>query len=482
MTAPQVEPEAPEPTPEEHGIIERPANLGAALCEVAERELRNPTDTSQRLELFPYQRELICRAFPPPPARPPRFVLASWPRKNAKTTTIAVICAAWLVAPWARDEWIVTAATGVRESETLIDRMRLLMKARKGVRWFGGQKLGARMKSGIIQALPAKAERIQSPIPTLVIVDEIGEQRDLTVWDALRHSLGNPREPTMFGISTRRRPNSPMNQLIAEHGGRADSLVSVYSADGFDDPLSDEAVEAANPGLGYIRSREELFEARDAARDNPRLRREFEFAYLNMSRPDPKAELGPVNVDHPGVSFGPCWVGVGSDDELIAVAVWWPASRALWHRVAPLEHQAGLLRDVSGFAIRSGWEMAEVVQLRDELAPATVAGALATPWKFVSGKRAREELREGIRPSNYPPRGGEVVEACESVELTSVGSLPDGAPALAVAISLAMASCGMAPELLAEEIEHATADYAELCELWAAKMAELEGSDNAEAA
>ena len=418
--------------------------------------MRDPDDPARSLRLYPHQRRLIRDIWPPPPAPRPRVCLFSWARKNAKTTTAAIIAAAVLTSPWAWREWIIVAATGSREAATLLRLMRPLIEHLPGLQWRDSvQERSVRTpEGGLMEALPAVAKRIKSPVPTLVIVDEVGDQEDLTVWGALRNSLGHNRRPPIIGIGTRRRVGSPMNVLIDRHAGARNALVSVHSADGIADPMSVEAIERANPGLDYCRDRAEILEAREEARRDPSARADYALDYLNMSTTRLKIRDRAVAG---GVAFGPAWAAVAAGPVEIGAAVWWPASRAVFHATWPRAEASALFGHLDAAAADGDWEVVAGVRQRDVIPFCRLAQIEAEPLTPIVSSLVEWELNGGVLAIDRP---GELDDGVGGAMTTGRGGTPLLAPPIGVALVLAVHAAAEAPEHLQLELDLARSEWA----------------------
>ena len=137
-------------------------------------------------------------------------------------------------------------------------------------------------------------------------------------------------------ISTQGDPESPDNQFERLKGSA--DYVQVHAADKDDDPLSDKALKAANPGLGTILPLKGVQAIREEAKRDPATMRAFKAFNLNMPSSDIsktpllsaeqwKTTLIGEDEELPP-KVGTCYAGIdlGESESMSAVTLYWPQS------------------------------------------------------------------------------------------------------------------------------------------------------------
>lgn len=291
------------------------------------------------MQVHPWQREILARIYDRDP--PARRVIVTMGRKNGKTTIAAAILLAHLCGPLARPGSQLVSAAQSREQAGLIyraaSRMAMLSPTIRPhvVTVDSAKRITCKALGTEYRALSADAHTAYGLSPALVIHDELGQVRgpQSDLYDALETAMAAHDDPLSIIISTQAPTDGDLLSMLidaAEEGRDPRTVCIRYSAPDDVDPWSDEAIAAANPGLGTTCSWEELRGLRDEARAMP----SREPAYCNLvlnRRVAPRAQLiSPREWDacegSPSdavLASGPLWIGIdlSSRHDLTAMAV-----------------------------------------------------------------------------------------------------------------------------------------------------------------
>lgn len=293
----------------------------------------------QAMAIYPWQREILGAIYDRKPMA--RRVIVSMGRKNGKTTLAAALLLAHLCGPMAKRGSQLVSAAQSREQAGLIyraaSRMVQLSKTLRAYVYCvdHAKKIYCPALGTEYRALSADAHTAYGLSPALVIHDELGQVRgpQSDLYDALETAMAAHDDPLSIIISTQAPTDSDLLSLLidAAEAGRDPRTVCIrYSAPDDVDPWSDEALMAANPGLGTTCSWEELRGLRDEARAMP----SREPAYINLvlnRRVAPHASLVSATEwdacsdepDERAFEAGPLWIGIdlSSRQDLTAMAV-----------------------------------------------------------------------------------------------------------------------------------------------------------------
>ncbi len=387
----------------------------------------------QRLRLEPWQRDVIeaIYATDRKGRRKIRTALLSLPRKVGKSTLAAGLALAHLAGPEAVPRGQVLSAGADRAQAALIFReIKAFAEASPEI----GEQLVFRdfaktiehVPSGsIYQALSSDHRTAHGSSPSFYVADELAQWRGRELLDALETGGGAHAEPLGVVISTRSPdPDSPLEQLIAYGQTGADPafFCRVWSAPIDADPFAESTWRAAIPGLGRVRSLEDLRTQAAKARGLPSAESAFRAYALNSPVSVDERFIGPADWDAcageaepEGRCFASLDLASGSTD-LSAFALYWPQTGRLTVRAflprerieekaredrAPYREweAAGLIVAIPGRAIDRVWLLEWIAR---EIEALDVSPIAADRWglndlKAVAG-------REGL-PLKFEPFG-----------------------------------------------------------------------------
>lgn len=300
----------------------------------------------QPLKLEAWQREVIecVYATDRRGRRKVRNALLSLPRKCGKSTLAAGLALAHLAGPEAVKRGQVLSAGADRSQAALIYReIKAFAEATPEI----GQRLIFRdfAKSiehidtgSIYEALSADHRTAHGKSPSFFVADELAQWRGRELLDALETGGGAHKEPLGFVISTRSPdPDSPLEQLIAygETGADPSFFSRVWSAPIDADPFDEATWRLAIPGLGRVRSIDDLRAQARKAKGLPSAEAAFRAYALNSPVAVDERFIAAPDWDACGETadaIGPCFGGLdlasGSTD-LCALALYWPETGLL---------------------------------------------------------------------------------------------------------------------------------------------------------
>jgi len=305
--------------------------------------------TGRPMKVYDWQRNILSAIYDREPRA--RRAIITMGRKNGKTTLAAAILLAHLCGPLAKQNAQLVSAAQSREQAALIYRAASRMVAMSpSLRAYvisteHAKKLSCPAIGTEYRALSADAHTAYGLSPALVIHDELGQVRgpQSDLYDALETAMAAHDDPLSIIISTQAPTDSDLLSLLidAAEAGRDPRTVCVrYSAPDDLDMWSDEAIAAANPGVGTTCSWDELRGLRDEARAMP----SREPAYINLvlnRRVAPHAALVSATEwdacsdepDERAFEAGPLWIGIdlSSRQDLTAMAVVGEGADGLLH-------------------------------------------------------------------------------------------------------------------------------------------------------
>jgi len=245
-----------------------------------------------------------------------RRAILSMARKNGKSTLIACIALVHLVGPEAvtngqiisagndTDQAAVVfnlAAKMVRADGELMAMINIVDSTKRMVCWHNGS---------VYRAISADAGTKHGMSPTVYIYDELAQAKNRDLFDALDTAQGAHAEPLGIVISTQSNdPKHPLSEMIDDAvRGDDDSIVCHLHAvpDEVEDIFNEKVWPLANPGLGKIRSLEDLRAMARRAQRMPSFENTFRNLGLNqrvtrmttlISKTDWKACGGPVEFE-----------------------------------------------------------------------------------------------------------------------------------------------------------------------------------------
>ena len=267
---------------------------GEQVIAFIEKYCRVPEGTrvGERVELLPFQKAIILGVYDSVP--PPRRVIVSMGRKNAKSCLTAMLLLAAIAGPAFPAQRAGLFGRAIAGSGG--DHLRLCSEDGahgRGPRPGGAhQGHGERADSGsgrecTTRRLSADATTAHGTSPALVIHDEVGRVRGprSELYDALETGMGAHKDPLSIIISTQAPTDADLlSTLIDSAKASSDPTTKLFlwAADPEDDPWAEETWHKANPGLGTILNLEELRRTAEQAKRLPALESSFRNLHLNL--------------------------------------------------------------------------------------------------------------------------------------------------------------------------------------------------------
>ena len=270
-------------------------------------------------------------------------------RKNGKTGLCSVLALAHLCGPMAEPRGqIYSAAADRKQAALLFDEMVAVILAapalakRCTVRSFTKDITDTVTGSKYV-ALAAEAPLVHGLNPSLVIVDELAQASNRTLYDALASAMGARAEPLLVVISTQAADDHHVLSELVDYAAKleAGEVVDptfhgrVYPTPLEADPWTEAGWYLANPSLGDIRSLEEMRAYANRARHTPALEASFRSLYLNQRVAAEAGLFGPADwaacqhkVDPDSLSGQRCYGGLDLSltKDLSAFVLYFPTS------------------------------------------------------------------------------------------------------------------------------------------------------------
>lgn len=208
---------------------------------------------------------------------PTRTFILSMARKNAKTTTSAMILLLHLVGPEAVPNGQLFSAAQSRDQAAILFNLAAKMVRLSptlheyvGIRDTAKQLYCAEIGT-LYRALSADASTAYGLSPALVIHDEIGQVKGPTsqLYEALETAAGAQARPLSILISTQAPTDSDLFSTLIDDalsGANPTIKVRLYAAGPDDDPFDVETIRKANPHFDLMNREEVLKQASDAQR------------------------------------------------------------------------------------------------------------------------------------------------------------------------------------------------------------------------
>ena len=266
---------------------------GERVCAFVERYVRIPegAHVGQPLILAGFQRKFILDIYDNPVGT--RRAYLSMARKNAKTATIACLVLAHLVGPEAKQNSQIVSGAMSREQAALVFNLaakmvQLSAELSKLVRIIpSGKRLIGLALNVEYKALAAEGSTAHGLSPVLAILDEVGQvkgpQSDFV--DAITTAQGAYDDPLLIAISTQAPTDADLFSIWLD-GAEASKdprvvchLHTAPEGCALDDQ---EGWKAANPALDLFRSRKDLEEQADRAKEMPSAQNTFRVLCLNQ--------------------------------------------------------------------------------------------------------------------------------------------------------------------------------------------------------
>ena len=231
---------------------------GEQVIAFIERYCRVPEGTrvGERVELLPFQKEIILGIYDGVP--PPRRVIVSMGRKNAKSCLTAMLLLAAIAGPAFRPNAQVYSAAQSRDQAAIIFgyaakiiRMDEDLSRAVHIKDTAKELLG--LRTGVhYKALSADATTAHGTSPALVIHDELGRVRGprTELYDALETGMGAHESPLSIIISTQAPTDADLLSTLidsAKASGDPTTKLFLWAADPEDDPWADETWREGEP-------------------------------------------------------------------------------------------------------------------------------------------------------------------------------------------------------------------------------------------
>jgi phage terminase large subunit-like protein len=270
-------------------------------------------DVGKDVRLRGWQKELLVRIYDNPHGT--RRAIASYGRKNAKTTFSAFLLLLHLCGPEARPNSQLFSAAQSRDQASVlfnlaakIVRMSVTLSEYVLIR-DGTKQLSCKELGTLYRALSAEASTAYGLSPAFLVHDELGQVRGprSALYDALETASSAYENPLSIIISTQAPDdNDLLSVLIDDAAAGHDKRVvlSLYTANMDDDPFDVETIKQANPAFGDFQNAEEVLAMAEDARRMPARESEFRNLVLNQR----------VQVESPFISRS-VWESCGSKPE-----------------------------------------------------------------------------------------------------------------------------------------------------------------------
>ena len=216
-------------------------------------------------------------------------------RKSGKTTLIALLAVIFLAGPcYVKGTRILVAANSRDQAKILFRMVTQIMKASTEINETFEFQTGAVFSEFLgcnIVVVPAKESTIHGEGANLILVDEISQAPDLSIFDTLCESTIARPNSLVIALSTlSQKAQNPLTELEDKWIYARNSGISmdhwhmkIFRADKDGDIYSDEALLAANPSCMEIPGMwEELCRKRDEAKLSPGSRSRYRAYTLNI--------------------------------------------------------------------------------------------------------------------------------------------------------------------------------------------------------
>ena len=279
--------------------------------------------------------------------------MVSIPRKNGKTGLAAGLALGHLCGPEAEEMGEVYSAASDKKQAGIVFRQCKAMirrtpwlKSRLLIKDFD-MSIEDRVTGSTYQALSADVETKHGLSASCVIYDELAQAKSSGLYDVLRTSTGARANPMFIVISTQAaRDEHVLSELIdyglAVQEGSIDDptfYLSLYTAPEDADPYDEAVWAACNPGLGTIRSIDEMRSMAKRAKRMPSRLPAFLNLYLNQ-RIQADASFMPVSewlgcadetVTVDALAGRPCVVGLDLSEvrDMTALVAYFPLDGAV---------------------------------------------------------------------------------------------------------------------------------------------------------
>ena len=233
-------------------------------------------DVGKPIRLREWQKDDLRKIYDNPHIT--RMAIISYAKKNAKTTTAAMLLLLHLVGPEAKpNTQLPSTAQSQDQAAVLFDlaakmvRMSPDLDAEITVRDHRKQ-LHCPELGTLYKALSADDRTAHGQSPVFAVHDELGQVRGprSLLFNAIENAMGAHESPLSIVISTQAPNDSDLLSILIDdalEGNDPRTVVSLYTADEELDPFSEEAIRQANPAFGdFLNEKEILKQAADARR------------------------------------------------------------------------------------------------------------------------------------------------------------------------------------------------------------------------
>jgi phage terminase large subunit-like protein len=245
----------------------------------------------QNFKLAPFQIDILQAIYDAP--HRPRRVILSLGRKNSKTSTCALLLLAHLVGPMARVNSQLYSTALSRDQAGVLYNIaakiaRLSPLLRGYIRFRDSSKELICDRLGIkYRALSAEATTAHGLSPSLVVHDELGQQRGprSALYEALETATGAQVDPLSIVISTQAPTDGDLLSLLIDDAlanPSGSTVCKLWTAPVEDDPFDIETIRKANPALGSFLLTESVLQMADDARRMPSREAEYRNLILNQ--------------------------------------------------------------------------------------------------------------------------------------------------------------------------------------------------------
>lgn len=187
--------------------------------------------------------------------------IVSFPRKNGKTSLIAMLMAAHLMGPVSEKNSQIYSAAQSRDQAAIV--FNLLAKMIRLSRYLSNEcrildstKTIHAKKTGVMyKALAADAARTYGLSPVFVVHDELGQVRGprSQLYDALETAMGAHERALSIIISTQAATDQDLLSILIDDAERSDDpaiKLHLYAAPKESDPWDEQVWHDCNPALG----------------------------------------------------------------------------------------------------------------------------------------------------------------------------------------------------------------------------------------
>lgn len=233
-------------------------------------------DVGKPVKLREWQKDDLRKIYDNPHGT--RLAIISYGKKNAKTTSAAMLLLLHLVGPEAKpNTQLPSTAQSQEQAAVLFElaakmvRMHPDLEAEITIRDHRKQ-LYCPALGTLYKALSADAATAHGQSPVFAVHDELGQVRGprSELFNAIENAMGAHEDPLSVVISTQAPNDSDLLSILIDdalEGHDPRTVVSLYTADMELDPFSEEAIRQANPAFGdFLNAQEILKQASDAKR------------------------------------------------------------------------------------------------------------------------------------------------------------------------------------------------------------------------